>query len=231
MNLASYIDDQLTKIRKTYKNYEDKAEEIKKKYSSEWIEMYGTPVHISPERVNENIQIGREVVGKLFEECDTEIGKIIKETEDTIAAEHKKAIQAYVASEPVPTDEQLKRVEQLRSEYHIGGVFATMKFMNDMDFHVKNETVYAYPYYLIAKGVLSDDIENKTRLNNIYMSLFPEIQKKADELKTVEELNNLFKTQVIIFKFNTKGEAMDLMERIKLKLELQDMGTISQLPQ
>lgn len=231
MDLGKYIDEKITSLRKVHVDYQEAMEKITKHYSSEWVTMRNTPIHISPEAVAANEGIGREIAGKLIEERDAEIDKIIKEAEDTLAAEKKKAIQEYAAAEPVPTDEQLRRVDQLRSEYTVGGIFTMTKFKDEMDFHVENETVYAYPYYLLARGQLTDSLDDQERLNRIYNTLFPQITEKAAALKSVEEWIKVFRTQVILFRFSFEGDTMGQLDKIRLKLELQDMGTANQLAQ
>lgn len=234
MDLGKYIDDQLTKIRKIKADYDNKAEQITKTQSSEWTTFYSVPVKLSTEQIADNITLGREAIGMLMEECEAKINQVIKETEETLAGEKKKAIQAYAAAEPVPTDEQLRRVEQLKAEYGVGSTMILATFVDDMKFHVENETVYAYSYYLLAKDVMSKDPESERMLQDIYLKLFPQIPIQASVLKNVEDYINVFRSNVILFKFSVATPVKTQEEqiaRIRMKRELAEMGAIDRLMQ
>lgn len=234
MDLGKYIDDQLTRIRKISSTYNTKAEELEKKQSKEWGDVLGMPVHLTTEQIANNIAIGRELVGKLFEERDAEIEKVIKETEEKLAEQKKVAIQDCVAAEPVPTDEQLRRVEHLRAEYGVGESMITADFISDMNFHVANETVSAYSYYLLAKSVMQKTPENERMLQDTYTKLFPQIAEKASALKNVEDYINVFRSNVILFKFSIATPVQTQEEqiaRIRMKRELAELGAINQLVQ
>lgn len=224
MGLLKYVDEQITKIRQTKKRYDEAIEKVNKSYSSEYALYGGIQVHLSPERVEANKATGREIVGKLLEECEAEVQKIIQETEETLAAEKKKAIQAYIAAEPVPTDEDFRRVEQLKEEYSIGnGAVNVGKLTADMNFHVENETVYAFAYYLLAKRTMQKTPESESILQESYIKLFPQIQVKADELKAVEDAIKVFRSQVILYRFAV-NESISFEDSVRMKCELQALG-------
>jgi hypothetical protein len=144
MDYIKFIDEQMTKIRQITKNYDDMIAKVKNEYSKEYA-MYGSiQVHLSDDRIEANKQTGRELVGGLMEECNAEVQKVITETEERLATEKKKAIQEYAVAEPVPTDEDFRRVEHLKSEYAIVDGVVTLNFMDDMKFNVNNGTVWAY---------------------------------------------------------------------------------------
>lgn len=234
MDLGKYIDSQLTEIRSISAKCEAKIEEIKKKQSSGWTEMYGVPIHLSTEQIAANEPTVREAIGKIMEERDKEIEKIIQETEEKLAEEKKRAIQACAAAEPVPTDEQLRRVEQLKTEYGVGESMILAKFIEDMDFHVTNGTVYAYSYYLLARTVMQKTPESERKLQEIYIKLFPSIPERAAELKSVEDYINVFRSNIILFKFSVASPVQSQEEqiaRIRMKRELAELGAINQLPQ
>lgn len=224
MDLLKYIDTQLSKIRQTKKKYDEAIEKVNKSYASEYALYGGIQVHLSPEQVEVNKANGREIVGKLLEERDAEVQKIIQETEEALAAEKKKAIQAYTAAEPVPTDEDFRRVEQLKDEYSIGENSVNVGTLTaDMNFHVENETVYAFAYYLLAKKSMQKTPETEKMLQETYIRLFPQIQVKADELKNVEDAIKVFRSQVILYKFAT-NENISFAESVSMKCELQSLG-------
>mgnify|MGYP007007441569 CR=1 FL=1 len=224
MDLLKYIDTQLSRIRQTKKKYDEAIEKVNKSYSSEYVLYGGIQVHLSPEQIEVNKANGREIVGKLLEERDAEVQKIVQETEETLAIEKKRAIQVYAAAEPVPTDEDFRRVEQLKEEYSISGDMVNVgKLTADMDFHVENETVYAFAYYLLAKRTIQKTPESERILQETYTKIFPQIQVKADELKAVEDAIKVFRSQVILYKF-AANENVSFEESVRMKVELQSLG-------
>lgn len=224
MDLLVYIDSKLSRIRQTKKKYDEAIEKVNKSYASEYAFYGGIQVHLSPEQVEVNKANGREIVGKLLEERDAEVQKIVQEAEETLSAEKKKAIQEYVASEPVPTDEDFRRVEQLKDEYSNGeNTVNVAKLTADMNFHVENETVYAFAYYLLAKKSMQKTPDAERVLQETYIRLFPQIQVKAAELKAVEDAIKVFKSQVILYKF-AANENISFEESVNMKCELQSLG-------
>jgi hypothetical protein len=222
MNYMNFIDEQMTKVWQITKSYDDVIGKVKDEYSKEYA-MYGTiQVHLSDDKIEANKQTGRELVGKLIEERNAEVQKIFTETEERLAMEKKKAIQEYASAEPVPTEEDIRRVEHLKSEYKIIGNAVSMKFMDDMKFHVDNGTVWAYAYYLIAKDSDSAD-SNKSLLQDMFNTMFPQIQERADDLKTVEDAINLFKSQVILYQFST-NENISFAQSVSWKAALAETG-------
>jgi hypothetical protein len=222
MDFTKYIDDQMTKIRQITKRYDDMAEKVSKEYSKEYA-MYGTvQVHLSDDKIEANKQTGRELVGALIAERDQEVRKVINETEERLAAEKKKIIQEYAAAEPVPTDEDFRRVEYLKSEYAITDGSVTLKFMDDMKFNVDNGTVWAYAYYLIAKKSSSAK-DNEGVLQDAFNTMFPQLQVKADDLKAVENAINLFRSQVILYHFST-NDNISCAQSIAWKAALAETG-------
>ena len=126
----------------------------------------------------------------------------------------KSAIQDLTAAEPVPTDIQLRMAEQIKKEYRNGNNALSLdrvkQFEADMNYHVENETVKAYPFYLAAKDLFPDNGGNADILNAAYMKLFP-----AHKLDTITAINS---------------EA-DQLEVIRLKEELASLGEIGSLNQ
>lgn len=96
-------------------------------------------------------ELGRDVVNQMNAEYRAEVEKLIQEATEFIATVKKKAVQDLTAAEPLPTDVQLRMAEQIKKEYTTNGnaiaVDRAVKFQDDMNFHVENETVKAYPYY------------------------------------------------------------------------------------
>jgi hypothetical protein len=222
MDYIKFIDEQMTKIRQITKNYDDMIAKVKNEYSKEYA-MYGSiQVHLSDDRIEANKQTGRELVGGLMEERNAEVQKVITETEERLAAEKKKAIQEYATAEPVPTDEDFRRVEYLKSEYAIVDGVVTLNFMDDMKFNVNNGTVWAYAYYLIAKQSNSAK-NNKSLLQDAFNTMFPKVQEKADVMKTVEDAINLFRSQVILYQFST-NENISFAQSIAWKTALAETG-------
>jgi hypothetical protein len=177
---------------------------------------------LSDEKIEANKQIGRELVGAMIAERNEEVQNVINETEERLAAEKKKTIQEYAAAEPVPTDEDFRRVEYLKGEYGLIDGAVTLKFMDDMKFNVDNGTVWAYAYYLIAKKS-SNAKDNEGVLQDAFNTMFPQIQAKADDLKAVEDAINLFRSQIILYQFATT-ENISFAQSIAWKGALAETG-------
>ncbi|MBO4998179.1 MAG: hypothetical protein J6D02_09300 [Lachnospira sp.] len=227
MDLLKYVDSQITSIRQTKIRYEKVIEDIKKKSASEYGTFGGILIKYDAEQIAANkVQAEATIIKQLYIELDKEIEKIIAETEATLALEKKKAIQEYAAAEPLPTTDDFNRIEQLKLDYGVrgdDGNIITGQFLIDMNFHIENETVFAFAYYLLAKKVMVRNPENEQMLQDIYLKLFPVIQKKADELKKVEDAINVFRSQVIIYKMDS-NENLSFAESVAMKVELQSLG-------
>ncbi|MCD8042444.1 MAG: hypothetical protein LUH10_05210 [Tannerellaceae bacterium] len=226
-NINKIAENALDEMRKIYKRYQDGMQKITNAYSKEWKVIGGIQFRLSDEAVSKNIEIGQEINGQLKQEYTEAIQKIIDDTEETLATAKKKAIQDKTAAEPVPTEEDLRRVEQLRNRYSHSGVLNQMDFNIDIAFHVENETVQAYAYYLLGKEQSRGDEETEQKLNEVYNKLFPEIAVKDAIVKEVEEAIRQFRIGVILFTFGT-DETLNTPEgnfrSISLKVQLNDLG-------
>ena len=108
------------------------------------------------------------------------------------------------------------------------------QFEADMNYHVENETVKAYPFYLAAKDLFPDNGGNADILNAAYMKLFPAITEKQSVLDEIGECERFFRAAIITHKLDTitaiNSEA-DQLEVIRLKEELASLGEIGKLNQ
>lgn len=230
MDLLKYVDNQVTKIRQTKIRYDKVVEDVKKKATSEYGTFGGISIKYDAEQVAVNKSQGETVIHQLYAECDKEIEKIITETETTLVAEKKRVIQEYAAAEPVPTTDDFNRIEQLKLDYGVSSdnAIATGRLVLDMNFHVENETVFAFAYYLLAKKVLVKTPENEQLLQDTYLKLFPIIQQKADELDAVEDAIKVFKSEVILYKM-ASNENLSCAESVSMKVELESLGYYERL--
>lgn len=232
--LKEQLDSAIDEIRTSYIAVQEKLQDMQKKASSEWTTVYSFPVHITPEQQAVNAAAMRDEENKLNQEYREAVEKKIQETTDTIAAVKKAAIQDVTAAEPVPTDVQLRMAEQIKKEYSSGNNALSLdrvkQFEADMNFHVDNETVKAYPYYLAAKDLFPDDGSNADVLNAAYTKLFPAIAEKKAVLDGIEECERWFRATVIMHKLDaiSNPTETDQLEIIRMKDELADLGAIGE---
>jgi len=235
--LKRYLETTMNDIRTLYLVTQEKIAEVKKQSNSEWTKIYNTPVRMTPEQQASMAELGRDVVNQMNAEYRAEVEKLIQEATEFIATVKKKAVQDLTAAEPLPTDVQLRMAEQIKKEYTTSGnaiaVDRAVKFQDDMNFHVENETVKAYPYYLVAKEVFPDDANNRELLDSVYLKIFPEFAERKAALKEIEECERFFKASVIIHKFDTitNPTEVDQLEMIRMKRELNELGAIDKLNQ
>lgn len=127
---------------------------------------------------------------------------------------------------------------QIKKEYRNGNNALSLdrvkQFEADMNYHVENETVKAYPFYLAAKDLFPDNGGNAEILNAAYIKLFPAIAEKRSVLDGVGECERFFRAAIITHKLDTitaiNSEA-DQLEVIRLKEELASLGEIGKLNQ
>lgn len=235
--LKKYLDGVIDDIRTLYVKTQEKLQEIQKKASSEWTTVYNIPVHMTPEQQATNVAVMQDAANKLNQEYRESVEKMILEAEDTLKTIKKTAIQDLTAAEPVPTDVQLRMAEQIKKEYSSGNNALSLdrvkQFETDMNYHVDNETVKAYPFYLAAKDLFPDDGNNADILNTIYNKLFPEIAEKQAVIDGIEECERFFRAAIITHKFDTISNPTeaDQLEMIRMKLELNELGKIGNLNQ
>lgn len=235
--LMKYLNGVIEEIRTLYVKTQEQIQEVRKKSLSTWNTFYNTLVKLTPEQAESQEQIGRDVVNKIMAEYHDALDKLIREAEDTIATVKKAAIQDFTAAEPVPTELQLRMMEQIKKEYATDkdGLNLTQvkKFEDAMNYHVDNETVKAYPYYLAAKDLFPDDANNAEILNGVYMRLFPALTERQAVIDGIAECEKFFKTAVICHKMDTISNATeaDQFETIRMKQELAALGTIDKLNQ
>ena len=235
--LKRYLETTMNDIRTLYLVTQEKIAEVKKQSNSEWTKIYNTPVRMTPEQQASMVELGRDVVNQMNAEYHAEVEKLIQEATEFIATVKKKAVQDLTAAEPLPTDVQLRMAEQIKKEYTSNGnaivIDRAVKFQDDMNFHVENETVKAYPYYLVAKEVFPDDANNRELLDSVYLKIFPALAEKKAALKEIEECERFFKASVIIHKFDTitNPTEVDQFEMIRMKQELEELGAIDKLNQ
>jgi hypothetical protein len=232
--LKKYLDSVIDDIRKLYINTQERIQEIQKNASSEWTTVYSVPVHMTPEQQATNAAIMQDAVNKLNEEYRNKVDAKIQEAMDFIATLKKTAIQDVAAAEPVPTDIQLRMAEQIKKEYGYNGNALALdrvnQFETDMNYHVDNETVKGYPYYLVAMELFPDNAEI---LDSVYKKLFPSLVEKKAALADIEECERFFKATIIIHKFDTISNPTeaDQLELIRMKTELAELGEIGKLNQ
>ncbi len=225
MNVQAKLDE----IRNVHSKYSEAIAKVQAEASKEWIEKYGMPMHISPEAVERNKENAREFVGELMKEYKDTIQRLVDEGEATLSGEKRIAIQEYAAAEHVPTQDDLNRMEVLKREYNTKGIFDENKFMFDCDFHMENQTVFAYPYYLMALERVKEkgDEAAQKALNDKYVQLYPELGSKAAALDTVEAQIRAFRIGVINFRFDTE-EVLKTHEgweeSVRLKGQLLELG-------
>lgn len=199
--LKKYLDSVIDDVRKLYVKTQEQIQEVQKKAQSGYSSFYNIPVRLTAEQAESQEQIGRDVANKIMAEYREALEKLIQETENTITIIKKAAIQDFTAAEPVPTDLQLRMVEQIKKEYSAdkGGLLLTQvkKFEDEMNYHVENETVKGYPYYLAAKDLFPDDANNAEILNGVYMKLFPALVEKKAAIDGIEECERFFKTAIL----------------------------------
>lgn len=236
--LKKYLDGVINDIRTLYVKTQEHIQDIQKKATSEWTTVYSVPVHMTPEQQAANAAVMQDAANKLNQEYREAAEKAIQEAADTIATVKKAAIQDLAAAEPVPTDVQLRMAEQIKKEYGSGSkalpVDRAKQFEVDMNFHVENETVKAYPFYLAAKDLFPDDGNNANILESIYGKLFPAIAEKQAVLDGINECERFFKAAVITHKLDTIAAVTteaDQFEVIRMKQELQELGAIGTLNQ
>lgn len=236
--LKKYLDGVIDDIRTLYIKTQEKLREIQKKANSEWTTVYNVPVHMTPDQQAANAAVMQDAANKLNQEYKEAVEKAIQEAANTIAAEKKSAIQDLTAAEPVPTDVQLRMAEQIKKEYSSGNNALSLdrvkQFEADMNYHVENETVKAYPFYLAAKDLFPDNGGNADILNAAYIKLFPAIAEKRSVLDGIGECERFFRAAIITHKLDTitaiNSEA-DQLEVIRLKEELASLGEIGKLNQ
>lgn len=232
--LKKYLSGVIDDIRMLYVKTQEQVQEIQKKAGSEWTTVYSVPVHMTPEQQAANAAVMRDAANKLISNYQEAVEKAVQEALDFVATVKKTAIQELTAAEPVPTDVQLRMVEQIKKEYSSGSkalpVDKVKQFEADMNFHVENETVKAYPFYLAAKDLFPDDGNNTSILDSIYGKLFPAIADKQAVVDGIEECERWFRAAVIIHKLDTISNPTeaDQLEIIRLKLELNDLGAIGE---
>lgn len=233
--LKNYLEGVIDDIRTLYVKTQETIQDIQKQSNSGWTKVYSIPVHMTPEQQERMEEIGRDAANKAMQEYREAAEKLIQEATDHIAYVKKAAIQDLTAAEPVPTDVQLRMAEQIKKEYSKDGNALSPdrahQFEADMNYHVENETVKAYPYYLAATDIFGS--AGAERLDDIYNRLFPEIAEKQAVVDGINEVEVFFKTAMICHKFDTMQTATeaDQLEMIRLKNELQQMGTIGELNQ
>ena len=236
--LKKYLDGVIDDIRTLYIKTQEKLREIQKKANSEWTTVYNVPVHMTPDQQAANAAVMQDAANKLNQEYKEAVEKAIQEATDAIATIKKSAIQDLTAAEPVPTDIQLRMAEQIKKEYRSGNNALSLdrvkQFEADMKYHVENETVKAYPFYLAAKDLFPDNGGNADILNAAYMKLFPAITEKQSVLDEIGECERFFRAAIITHKLDTitaiNSEA-DQLEVIRLKEELASLGEIGKLNQ
>lgn len=235
--LKKYLDGVIDDIRTLYVKTQETIQNIQKQSNSEWTKAYSIPVHMTPEQQERMKELGRDAANKAMQEYREAAEKLIQEATDHIANVKKAAIQDLTAAEPVPTDIQLRMAEQIKKEYSTDGNVLSLdrvkQFERDMNYHAENETVKAYPYYMAAKDIFGDSGSNAEILNAVYNKLFPDIAAKQAVVDGINELEAFFKTAVICHKFDTIQVATeaDQLEMIRMKEELQQLGTIGKLNQ
>lgn len=232
--MKKYLEKVIEDIRSKYVKTQEALQDIQKKANSEWTTVYSIPVHMTPEQQEATAGVMREAANQLLAAYREDVEKLVQEATDTIAAEKKVIIQALTAAEPVPTDVQLRMAEQIKKEYGSNGNALSLdrvkQFESDMNYHVDNETVKGYPYYLVAVELFPGNAEI---LDEVYAKLFPAIPEKKAALADVEECERFFKTAVIIHKFDTISNPTeaDQLEMIRMKQELAELGAIDKLSQ
>lgn len=236
--LKKYLDGVINDIRTLYVKTQEHIQDIQKKATSEWTTVYSVPVHMTSEQQAANAAVMQDAANKLNQEYREAVEKAIQEAADTIATVKKAAIQDLAAAEPVPTDVQLRMAEQIKKEYGSGSkalsVDRVKQFEADMNFHVENETVKAYPFYLAAKDLFPDDGNNASIFDSIYGKLFPAIAEKQAVLDGINECERFFKAAVITHKLDTIAAVTteaDQFEVIRMKQELSELGEIEKLNQ
>lgn len=200
--LKKYLSGVIDDIRTLYVKTQEQVKEIQKKAGSEWTTVYSVPVHMTPEQQAANAAVMQDAANKLISNYQEAVEKAVQEALDFVATVKKTAIQELTAAEPVPTDVQLRMAEQIKKEYGSGSkalpVDRVKQFEADMNFHVENETVKAYPFYLAAKDLFPDDGNNTSILDSIYGKLFPAIAEKQAVLDGINECERWFRAAVII---------------------------------
>lgn len=235
--LKKYLESVMNDIRALYIATQEKVHELKKQSKSEWTTVYSVPVHMTPEQQAANAAVMQDAANRLNTEYKEAVEKMVQEAFDFVATVKKAAIQDLTAAEPFPTDVQLRMVEQIKKEYSSGNNALSLdrvkQFESDMNYHVENETVKAYPFYLAAKDLFPDDGSNADILNSVYLKLFPAIAEKQAVVDGIEDCERYFKAAVICYKFDTVREPTeaDQLEMIRMKQELNDLGEIGKLNQ
>lgn len=203
--LKKYLDSVIDDVRKLYVKTQEQIQEVQKKAQSGYSSFYNIPVRLTAEQAESQEQIGRDIANKIMADYREALEKQIQETENTITIIKKAAIQDFAAAEPVPTDLQLRMVEQIKKEYSAdkGGLLLTQvkKFEDEMNYHVDNETVKGYPYYLAAKDLFPDDANNVEILNGIYMKLFPVLAEKKPLLMALKNVKGFSKRRLFAIRW------------------------------
>ena len=235
--LKKYLNGVIDDIRTLYVKTQEQIQKVQETAKSGYSHFYNMPVRLTAEQAETQKQIARDVANKIMAEYKETLEKFIRDAEDTIASVKKAAIQDFVAAEPVPTELQLRMVDQIKKEYSAdrGGLSLVQvkKFESALNYHTDNETIKAYPYYLAAKDLFPDDANNTEILAGIYMKQFPTLAEKKAVIDGIEECERFFKTAVICHKMDTIANAteVDQLEVIRMKQELAALGTIDQMNQ
>ena len=235
MNYQEYAEKTLQEITAVKEKYGRQAAEIERKSKQKYGEpLYGLPVHYTQEQIEANIIKGRELIEAAAENLDKELTDIFQTAYKALDSEYKKAFQAKAAAEPTPTAEDLARVELLKRDYRLKGRkpiddILLDDFINGMREHMENNTVFAYPYYLVAKAEVAENKAVENVINSYYDSLFPKAAEAVKELAKITKAADTIKTEEILHTLNTKGDKLSLVERVSLKTQLADMGTINRL--
>lgn len=235
--LQKYLNGVIDDMRNLYVNTQQQCEELRKQADKDWAYFGTSLMKLTENQKAGAAAIAQDAVNKLMQDYREKIDQLMQEAENFIAEVKKAAVQDLVAAEPVPTDVQLRMVDQIKREYHQTGknelnLVEVRKFENAMNYHVENGTVKAYPYYLAALEMFPEKA-NDDILDNIYKKLFPAVEEKKAVFAGIEECERFFKTSVICHKMDTISPetAVDQLEIIRMKQELAALGTIDKLNQ
>lgn len=230
MDIKQYAEQQAKKVDEIFnKHYEDsqlimkEAEKTTKVIGRETVEL-------PTETVVGNIAIAKNTIVTLKQQRDEDIQKIIDETNAVIGEQLKKAAQEYYAAEPIPTEDDLKRVSIIKDQY-LKGNAVQPKFFEDMEYHVENQTVKAYPFYLVATEIVSDtDFSTRNYLNEALTRIFPELTEKAAALAELTEAQNIVRAAFLKNRMEYDKDYTSI-ESISMKQELYRMGRIAEINQ
>ena len=229
--LKKYLEGAINDIRTLYVTYQKKFDELEHEGHAEYTMMGIYQIHLSDEQQRQRAEQARNIGNQLMEEYRDAEKKAVEEVETFLAELKKEAVQELTAAEPVPTENQLTMIDMIRREYTVPegaalDMVKARKFEQELNFHVDNETVKAFPYWCVAKEIFPETESSAAILNDMYDRIFPDVAEKRKQLEMIEHHERWFKAAVIGHKMDTmtRETEVDNLEIIRMKSELFDLG-------